>query len=180
MRYRFSLPISKNDIKKLNVGDIIYISGCIFTARDVAHKMLLETDINTMTFDPSRMALFHCGPLIKENKQGYEVLSAGPTTSSRMELFENEFIKNFNIQIIIGKGGMGEKTRKALQKYGAVYTSYPGGAGVLAADKITEVVGVYWLEELGMTEAIWLFKVKDFGPLVVGMDSKGKSLYIFK
>ncbi|MFO7677637.1 MAG: FumA C-terminus/TtdB family hydratase beta subunit [Thermoplasmatota archaeon] len=180
MEYHFSLPITDKDIKKLTVGDVIYISGNIFTARDEAHKMMLESDTKNLPFNPSNMGLFHCGPLMRETKKGWDVVSAGPTTSNRMELFEYEFIKKFGTQVIIGKGGMGEKTKQALQEYNAVYTAYPGGAGALAADKIKEVIGVYWLEELGMPEAIWVFKVKDFGPLVVAMDSYGKSLYKLK
>jgi tartrate/fumarate subfamily iron-sulfur-dependent hydro-lyase beta chain len=94
-----------------------------------------------------------------------------------MELFEDRFLKRFGIRIIIGKGGMGEKTQQALAKYKAVYTSFTGGAGALAADSVETVVDVFWLKELGMPEAVWLFQMKDFGPLVVSMDAHGKSLY---
>jgi tartrate/fumarate subfamily iron-sulfur-dependent hydro-lyase beta chain len=107
----------------------------------------------------------------------WEVVSAGPTTSSRMEIFEDNFLEKFDVKIIIGKGGMGERTAKALQKYTCIYTSYTGGAGALAAEKVEEVEDVYWLDELGMPEAVWLMRVKDFGPLVVAMDSHGESIY---
>lgn len=177
MEYHFKLPASKDEIKKLHIGDIIYVTGKIFTARDEAHHMMLEKDKNSLPFDPSEMALFHCGPLTKKEKDKWQVVSAGPTTSSRMEIFEDKFIEKFGINIIIGKGGMGERTEKALQKYTCVYTSYTGGAGALAADKVEEVPGVYWLEELGMPEAAWIFKVKEFGPLVVAIDSHGESIY---
>jgi tartrate/fumarate subfamily iron-sulfur-dependent hydro-lyase beta chain len=175
MEYHFVLPVNKNQIKKLKVGDIIYLTGKIFTARDETHHIILEKD--TLPFNPSEMALFHCGPLMKKDKGHWQVVSAGPTTSSRMEIFEDEFIKKFGINIIIGKGGMGERTEKALQKYTGVYVAYTGGAGALAADKVEEVIGVYWLEELGMPEAAWILKVKEFGPLVVAMDSFGESIY---
>ena len=131
----------------------------------------------SLTFDPSEMALFHCGPLMKKEKDKWHVVSAGPTTSSRMEIFEDKFIEKFGVNVIIGKGGMGERTEKALRKYSGVYTAYTGGAGALAADKVEEVISVYWLEELGMPEAAWIFKVKEFGPLVVAIDSHGKSIY---
>jgi len=104
-------------------------------------------------------------------------VSAGPTTSSRMEEFEDILLDRFGIHLIIGKGGMGERTGKALKKTGSVYVAFPGGAGVLAAEKITNVSQVFWLEELGMPEAIWVLEVKEFGPLVVAMDSTGQSLY---
>ncbi|KYK24096.1 fumarate hydratase [Thermoplasmatales archaeon SG8-52-4] len=175
MEYHFNLPASKDEIKKLKIRDVIYVTGKIFTARDEAHHIMLEKE--KIPFNPSEMALFHCGPLMKKDKSKWQVVSAGPTTSSRMEIFEDKFLEKFGTNIIIGKGGMGERTEKALQKFTGVYTAYTGGAGALAADKVEEVLGVYWLEELGMPEAAWIFKVKEFGPLVVAIDSYGKSIY---
>jgi tartrate/fumarate subfamily iron-sulfur-dependent hydro-lyase beta chain len=172
MEYHLDLPIKETE--RLRVGDIIYISGKMFTARDEAHRLMLEKD--SLPFSPSEMALFHCGPLMKRNDK-WEVVSAGPTTSSRMEIFEDKFIKKFGVTILIGKGGMGEKTREALKRYGCIYAAYTGGAGALAAEKIKRVIDVFWLEELGMPEAVWVFEVKDFGPLIVAMDSKGESIY---
>ena len=177
MEYRFTLPISPEDIKKLHVGDIIYVTGTIFTARDEAHHMMLEKDSKDIPFDPKPMGLFHCGPLMKQSGTKWEAVSAGPTTSSRMEIFEDKFIERFGITLIIGKGGMGKRTQAALKKHNAIYTAYTGGAGALAADKITNVPAVYWLDELGMPEAAWIFEVQEFGPLVVAMDAHGKSVY---
>jgi len=156
MEYHYTLPVDKEKIKKLKVGDILYLTGKIFTARDETHHIMLEKD--KVPFDPSEMALFHCGPLMKKDKGHWHVISAGPTTSSRMEIFEDEFIKKFGTNIIIGKGGMGERTENALQKYTGVYVAYT-------------------LEELGMPEAAWIFKVKEFGPLIVAIDSYGESIY---
>ena len=177
MEYHLKLPVTKDEIKKLKISDILYVTGKMFTARDEAHHMMLEKDKNNLPFNPSEMALFHCGPLMKKEKGKWQVVSAGPTTSSRMEIFEDKFIEKFGVNIIIGKGGMGKRTEKALQKFSGVYTAYTGGAGALAADKVEEVLGVYWLEEFGMPEAAWIFKVKEFGPLVVAIDSHGKSIY---
>jgi tartrate/fumarate subfamily iron-sulfur-dependent hydro-lyase beta chain len=177
MDYYLTLPVDIKEIRKLKVNDIIYVTGKIFTARDEAHHIMLKKNKDTITFNPSEMALYHCGPLMKKTNDKWQVISAGPTTSSRMEIFEDKFIEKYGINIIIGKGGMGEKTEKALIKYGAVYTAYTGGAGALAADMIKEVSGVYWLNELGMPEATWIFIVKEFGPLVVAIDSYGNSLY---
>jgi tartrate/fumarate subfamily iron-sulfur-dependent hydro-lyase beta chain len=123
------------------------------------------------------MAVFHCGPVVKKEGDKWQVVSAGPTTSMRMEIFEDDFIKKFGTRMIIGKGGMGEKTLTALQESGAVYVHYTGGAGALAAKAIKGVENVYWLKELGIPEAAWIFEVKDFGPLSVTMDSHGESLY---
>ena len=175
MKYHFKIPISNDDIKKLCVGDIVYVSGTVFTARDEAHRVMLKKD--SPPFDLKHMVLYHCGPLMKKTDDGWKVISAGPTTSSRMELFEDRFIEKFGINFIIGKGDMGKNTQKALQKYICVYASYTGGAGALAADKIIDVKDVYYLKEFGMAEAVWIFEVKDFGPLVVAMDANGNSIY---
>jgi fumarate hydratase subunit beta len=178
MEYHFNIPLSRNDVKQLKVGDILYVTGKLFTARDKAHQKLVHTiDI---PFDPSSMALYHSGPLMKKTADSWQVISAGPTTSIRMERFEEQVIKEYGITLIIGKAGMGEKTRNALRKYGAVYTSFPGGAGAVAAEAITKVLKVYWLKELGMPEAVWILEVKEFGPLVVSMDAQGNTLYEYK
>ncbi len=153
------------------------MSGTVFTARDTAHKLMLEKKLKDIPFNPSGLVLYHCGPLMSKDKSGWKAVSAGPTTSSRMEIFEDRFIKKFNTSIIIGKGDMGKNTHKAMQKYICIYTLYTGGAGALAADKIKKVKDVYWLEELGMAEAVWLFEVNDFGPLVLAMDSHGNSIF---
>lgn len=178
MEYHLQLPVGKKQIKQLHKGDVIYVTGEIFTARDEAHHKMLSLEKKKLSFDPSAMALFHCGPLVKKDRSGkWQAISAGPTTSSRMEIFEEKFIEKYQIPIIIGKGGMGEHTLRALQKHTCVYTAYTGGAGALAADRIKQVTSVYWLEELGMPEAVWIFEVEEFGPLVVAMDAHGDSLY---
>jgi len=173
--YHLTLPIESNIIKKLRIKDVLYISGNLFTARDEAHKLMLKID--KIPFEISSMALYHCGPLMKKNGDNWKVISAGPTTSSRMELYEEDFIKKSGINLIIGKGGMFSDIQKSLQKYICVYASYTGGVGALAAEKIEKVIDVFWLEKLGMPEATWILKVKEFGPLIVSMDSEGNSLY---
>lgn len=177
MEYHLTLPLQKDDISKLHIGDVLYVTGKMFTARDEAHQLMLDLGARSVPFNPAEMALFHCGPLMKFVESKWYVVSAGPTTSSRMESFEDRFIAKFSITIIIGKGGMGSRTCQALQKYGAVYTAFTGGAGALAADMVDDVLDVFWLKRFGMPEAVWLFKVKDFGPLIVAMDAHGRSLY---
>jgi tartrate/fumarate subfamily iron-sulfur-dependent hydro-lyase beta chain len=167
-------PIAEEDVRALTAGDVIYVSGILFTARDEAHKLLLERGA---PFPLEGLALFHCGPVVQKVGEDWQVVAAGPTTSARMELFEAEFLAKFRPRVIIGKGGMGERTLKALAEVGAVYTHFTGGAGALAAQAIRRVKEVHWLEELGIPEAIWVFEVEKFGPLVVAMDARGRSLY---
>jgi tartrate/fumarate subfamily iron-sulfur-dependent hydro-lyase beta chain len=177
MEYHTSLPVPADVLKKLQVNDILYITGTIFTARDSAHEKMRGLKPKDLPFDPSLMGLYHCGPLMKQENGQWVTVSAGPTTSSRLEDFEDILLDRFGFHLIIGKGGMGERTRRALKKTGSVYAAFPGGAGVLAAEKITRVSQVHWLEELGMPEAVWILEVKEFGPLVVAMDAAGHSIY---
>ena len=177
MEYHLRLPIPSDVVKKLRVNDVLYLTGEVFTARDLAHEKMRAMDPKDLPFDPSGKALYHCGPLKKQEQGTWIAVSAGPTTSSRFEEVEDIVLDRFDVHVIIGKGGMGERTQKALNKTGSVYTTYPGGAGVLAAEKIERVSYVYWLEELGMPEAVWILEVKEFGPLIVAMDSTGNSLY---
>lgn len=170
-------PLDHDKIKELRVGDTFYITGTIFTARDAAHEKLLELDDEEVPFDPSKYAMFHCGPAIHKEDGEWEVVSAGPTTSIRLEIFEDDFIERFGTKVIIGKGGMADRTLKALEEHGGVYCQYTGGAGALMANAIKEVEDVHFLEELGIPEAFWMFRVKEAGPFLVTMDSAGNSLH---
>lgn len=169
-------PLNVSKIANLSVGDTVYFSGKLMTARDSAHALLLDNGMPDY-IKPYSSVLYHCGPLVSKRADGsWDMVSAGPTTSMRMEVLEPAFIKRFSVSIIIGKGGMGPATLRELEVVGAVYLAYTGGAGALAAAHL-KVVDVAYLEKLGMPEAIWLLEAVNFGPLVVGMDSHGESLY---
>ncbi len=178
--YRFRTPISEEDVRKLRVGDIVYLDGILVGARDAAHKKalsLLERG-EKLPIELEGLALYHVGPVVRKRDTGeWEVIAAGPTTSARMESVEADFIEKTRVRMVIGKGGMGLRTAEACKKYGAVYAVFTGGAAVLAASAIKRVVDVYWLEELGMAEALWVFEVENFGPLTVVIDSTGRNYY---
>jgi len=170
-------PISERVIRRLRVGDQVYLSGVIITARDAAHKRIIRyiQEARDLPFSLEGSALYHCGPIVRRLNGEWRVLAAGPTTSMRMEPFEAELVK-MGVKVIIGKGGMGDKTRDSLRRYGSVYCAFTGGAAALAAKHVESVVDVKWLD-LGMPEAVWILRVKRFGPLIVSMDSHGRSLY---
>lgn len=176
--YHFTTPITKKDVKKLKIGDVIYVSGIVFTARDEAHERALEMAKKgeKMPIDFEGLAVYHCGPVVRKVGETWEIVAAGPTTSTRMDIFEDEFIKEFNVNVVIGKGGMGERTAKAMKKYKAVYTAFVGGAAVVAAKGIKRVKEVHWLD-LGTPECLWVLEVEKFGPLIVGIDTNGDSLF---
>jgi len=175
--YYLKTPISEEDIRRLRAGDIVYVSGIMVTARDAAHRRMLEylKEGKPLPVDLRGGALYHCGPVVRKKNGEWEVVAAGPTTSARMELYEATVIEKFGVRIVVGKGGMGSKTAEACKKYGAVYTIFTGGAAVLAANAIKRVIKVEWLD-LGIPEALWVFEVENFGPLLVTIDSTGKNL----
>ena len=176
--YRLNTPVSEETVRKLQVNDNVYLSGTIVTARDAAHRRALRFNNKgkQLPINLDGLAVFHCGPLMKQENKGWRVVAAGPTTSSRMEPFEDEFIKHFKIRMIVGKGGMGKKTVDAMKKYGAVYGAFTGGAAVLAAKAIKQVKSVEW-SDLGMPEALWILEVEEFGPLTVAIDTHGNNLF---
>jgi fumarate hydratase subunit beta len=176
--YKLKTPISEEEIRKLKVGDTLYVSGTIVTARDQAHRRALELhkEGKQLPINLEGLAVFHCGPIVKKENDKWIAVAAGPTTSTRMDIFEDEFIKNFKVRVVIGKGGMGKRTTEAMKKYGAVYGAFTGGAAVLAAKAIKNVRTVEWLD-LGMPEALWIFEVEEFGPLTIGIDSHGNNIF---
>jgi len=175
--YEFTTPLREEDVRKLRVGDIVYISGIIVTARDAAHRRMIEYLSKGLEIpvDLKGGVIYHCGPVVSKTDGEWIVLSAGPTTSARMDLYEAEVIEKLGVKMIIGKGGMGSRTAEACKRFGAVYTTFTGGAGALAANAIKRVERVEWLD-LGIPEALWVFRVERFGPLLVTIDSTGRNL----
>jgi len=177
--YKLKTPLSEEKIRKLRVNDVLYITGTIVTARDQAHRRALEyfKQGKPLPINIEGLAVFHCGPVVSKDKEKWIAVAAGPTTSTRMDIFEDEFIKNFKVRVVIGKGGMGKKTTDAMAKYGAVYGAFTGGAAILAAKAIKNIKSVEWLD-LGTPEALWIFEVEEFGPLAIAIDSHGNNLFM--
>lgn len=186
---KLTVPISEEEIRSLRVGEAVSLNGVIVTARDAAHKYMVENFIKTQgNPPPTETALYeelkkvlgggviyHCGPVVQKSGDRWTFVAAGPTTSIREEPYQAEVIGHFGVRAVIGKGGMGAKTLKACQEYGAVYLHAIGGAATFIADSVKEVLTVYKLE-LGTPEAFWVIRVEDF-PAVVTMDSHGGSLH---
>lgn len=174
---KLKTPVSETDIRKLKVGDTVYLSGVIVTARDAAHKLMVEERPDFVRDTLRESVIYHCGPVVKQDAEGnWSFVSAGPTTSAREEPYQSQVIKEYNVRGVIGKGGMGPKTAEGLKEHGAVYFHAVGGAGTLIANAVKKVLTVHKLEEFGTPEAFWVIEVEDF-PLVVTMDSHGGSLH---
>lgn len=174
---KIKTPVSEKEIRKLDVGDTVLLSGVIVTARDAAHKLMVEEKPDFIRDVLYESMIYHCGPVVRKEKSGiWKFISAGPTTSAREEPYQAEVIKEYNVRGVIGKGGMGSKTARGLKEYGAVYLHAVGGAGTLIANTVKEVINVFKLEEFGSPEAFWVIRIEEL-PLVVTMDAHGGSLH---
>ena len=174
---RLEAPITDEQVRSLKVGDVVLISGRMFTGRDAVHAHLMKHE---PPVDLNGAALYHCGPVVvKDDGSGeggtWRVTAAGPTTSIREEPYQADIIERYGIRVVIGKGGMGAKTLAGLAKSGAVYLNAIGGAAQFYARCIEQVEGVSLLE-FGTPEAMWHLQVRDF-PAIVTMDAHGNSLH---
>ncbi|MDY4011486.1 MAG: L(+)-tartrate dehydratase subunit beta [Fusobacterium gastrosuis] len=171
-------PITDEDLKDINIGDVIYLTGHIVTCRDVAHRRLIEGK-RELPVDIKGGAIFHAGPIVRTidaAAEKYEMVSIGPTTSMRMEKFEQEFIKETGVKLIVGKGGMGEGTMAGCKEHKALHCVFPAGCAVIAATQVEEIESANW-KDLGMPETLWKCRVKEFGPLIVSIDTHGRNLF---
>ncbi|GIP55304.1 fumarate hydratase [Paenibacillus vini] len=165
-------PISEEQIRNLRVGDVVIIQGEMHTGRDALHKYLMDHDAPV---DLNGAVIYHCGPVMLKDEEGWHVKAAGPTTSIREEPYQGDIIKKFGIRAVIGKGGMGAKTLAALKEHGGVYLNAIGGAAQYYAECIKKVNGVDFME-FGIPEAMWHLEVDGFAAIVT-MDSHGESLH---
>lgn len=166
-------PLSEEQVRQLRVGDVVRISGVIYTGRDAIHKYLMDHDAPV---DLNGQIIYHCGPVMLKDEDGrWHAKAAGPTTSIREEPYQGDIMKKFGVRAVIGKGGMGAKTLQALKEHGGVYLNAIGGAAQYYADCIKSVEGVD-LMEFGIPEAMWHLRVENF-TAVVTMDSHGNSLH---
>ncbi|HRP23504.1 L(+)-tartrate dehydratase subunit beta [Thauera sp.] len=175
MKKILTTPIRDEDLEDLEVGDVVFLTGRLVTCRDVAHRRLIEQS-RELPVDLEGGAIFHAGPIVRKKDDGrFEMVSIGPTTSMRMEKFEREFIKQTGVKLIVGKGGMGPETAAGCQENKAVHAIFPGGCAVLAATLVEEIEGAEW-QDLGMPETLWVNRVREFGPLIISIDTKGNNL----
>jgi len=168
-----SSPIDERTVRGLKLGQTVFLTGRMVTGRDAVHTRALSSD--GVTKVPEGATLFHCGPIVLREDDGWKVIAAGPTTSSRMDPCGAEMIRRHRIRAVIGKGGMSDEVLEEMGRTGCVYLAAVGGAAVSLAEGLN-VIGVEW-EDLGMAEAMWTFEAERFGPLIVAMDACGNSIY---
>jgi fumarate hydratase, class I len=169
---RLRAPLDEDEVRALKVGDVVLVSGEMYTGRDAVHSHLMK---HAPPVDLNGAVLYHCGPVVLKNNGNYKITAAGPTTSIREEPYQGDIIRRYGVRAVIGKGGMGRRTLDALQEAGAVYLNAIGGAAQVYARCIEEVIDVN-LMEFGIPEAMWHLRVHDF-PAIVTMDAHGNSLH---
>ncbi len=168
-------PLGKRDVQKLRAGELVSVTGRIVTARDRAYARALAG--GKLPVKLRGGIVYHCGPLAKQTHRGWQIISAGPTTSARLDRMQVEFIRQTGVRALVGKGGISEEVAAELARLGCVYLAFTGGAAVLAAQAIEKVERVLW-QDLGAAEALWVLQARDFGPLVVAIDARGNNLYL--
>ncbi|MFL5339354.1 MAG: FumA C-terminus/TtdB family hydratase beta subunit [Gemmataceae bacterium] len=166
-------PLAEADVRNLKAGDIVLLSGTVFTGRDAVHKYLFKGGELDVLKDA---VIYHCGPVVLEENGTHRVVAAGPTTSIREEPYQAAIIAKYGVKAVIGKGGMGKATLDACKQHGCVYLHAIGGAAQIYAQCVESVPQVFLKEKFGSPEAVWEMRVKHF-PAVVTMDAHGRSLH---
>lgn len=172
--YHLQTPFSEEDIRQLRVGDIVHFDGTLFGIRDLTQIYMFDQG-HEPPVSLEGMPCIHTAPSLRKVGNRWEKICVGTTTSTRMERFTSNLIERYGVRAIIGKGGLREGSLEAMKRYGAVYLAIVGGAAALETKQIEEVEEVYW-EHLH-PEALYKFRVRDFGPLTVAMDSHGTNLF---
>jgi L(+)-tartrate dehydratase beta subunit len=178
--YELTLPVTEEAIRRLRVNDTVTLQRRLFGIRDATQIALFDRG-RTTRFDLRGHAVIHTAPNVRkvaassEHPTGYAPVCIGTTTSMRMERFTEPLMRDLGVRVIIGKGGLGQGSLDALRKYGGVYLAIVGGTAALETTWIEAIEDVD-LDDLN-PESLWQFRIRDFGPLLVAMDSHGESLY---
>ena len=172
MKKVLQTPLCDKDISGLRIGDIVYLCGTIVTGRDEAHRRIVQEGMDCPV-DLAGGVIFHAGPIVRGKN---DLVSIGPTSSIRMEKWASGLMEKTGVRMMIGKGGMGEETARGCREHTTVHCVYPGGCAVLGAGQVEKIESVFW-PELGMGECLWVLRVRDFGPLIVSIDTLGNNLF---
>ena len=171
------VPLSETEARELKLGQVVTISGLVFSGRSRFHIRAIEEDLLPPLDFGEVNCFFHVGPVMREIEDGWEVVSIEPTSSIRFERYGGAVVRKLGLRTLIGKTTMGPGTAQALREVGAVHLTKIGICGNLLRRQVRRVMGVHFLEELGKTEATWVFEVERFGPFFVDMDACGRNYF---
>jgi L(+)-tartrate dehydratase beta subunit len=178
--YDLTTPVTEEQVRQLRVNDTVTLQRTLFGIRDATQIHMLDRG-RTTRFDLNGHAVIHTAPNVRKVERseqypaGYQPICIGTTTSDRMERFTGPLMTRYGVRIIIGKGGMRQGSLDAFRALGGVYLAIVGGTAALETTWIEQIEDVD-LDDLN-PESLWKFRIRDFGPLLVGMDSHGGSLY---
>lgn len=171
------LPLSPEDAASLQLGEMVTVSGKLFTGRSRFHIRAIEDDIFPPIDYEKINCFFHVGPVMRQVGDDWEVVSCEPTSSIRFERYGADVVRKFKLRTLIGKTTMGPATAQALKEVGGVYLSKIGLSGNALRGQVTKVYEVHFLEELGKTESTWVWEVENFGPFFVAIDANGRNYF---
>jgi L(+)-tartrate dehydratase beta subunit len=174
MHYDLTPPLTEEDVRKLRVNDTVKLRGTLFGIRDATQIHLFDRGRKTR-FDMRGHAVIHTAPNVRKTESGYVPVCVGTTTSDRMERFTRPLMAEYGVRLIIGKGGLRDDSLKSFVEMGGAYLAIIGGTAALETTWVEAIEDVD-LDDLH-PESLWKFRVNDFGPLLVAMDSRGESLY---
>jgi tartrate/fumarate subfamily iron-sulfur-dependent hydro-lyase beta chain len=171
------LPLSERDARRLKIGDMVTVSGMLFTGRSRFHIRAIEEDILPPIDYEKINCFFHVGPVMRQTDQGWDIVSIEPTSSIRFERYGGDVVRKLGLRTLIGKTTMGKGTAEALKEVGGVHLTKIGICGNQISQQVRKVHNVYFVDELGKTEATWVFEVEEFGPFFVDIDSEGRNYF---
>ena len=174
--YELKTPFDPEEIAKLRIGDLVYVSGKAFTCRSRLHRWVFDENHPSPKAAMERDLLIHVGPIVLRHEDSYELVSFMPTSSIRFEKWGAKSVENWGLKMIIGKTTMGAETMAMMKKLGCVHASPQGVSPNLWASQIN-ITGVELFDELGTIEATWHMDLDKLGPFVVDMDTQGNNLF---
>ncbi len=172
-----SLPLSEADARALPLGAMVTVSGLLFTGRSRLHIRAIEQNILPPLDFKQINAFFHVGPVMRKVNGEWQIVSIEPTSSIRFERYSPALVRRLNLRVLIGKTTMGSGTAQALREVGGVHLSKVGVCGNQLAGQVRRVCANHFLDELGITEATWVFEVERFGPFFVDIDAAGNNYF---
>jgi len=170
-------PLTDEDVRKVKAGDVVYFNGEVWTCRSLLQKKIIDEGFEMPFSTEKRNVLIHMGPIMVKKNEKWTPVSMSPTTSIRFEKWIPETIKRWGLKAIVGKGTVGEKSRAVMKEYNCFHACPIGVYPQKLVDSVIEVVEVHWIEKIGLIEAPWVLRVRDFGPFMVDVDSYGDSYF---
>ena len=171
------IPLTEKDVRGLEIGDVVFLNGPIYTGRSLFHIRAVDQNIIPPLDFKQMNVLMHIGPVMEKLDDLWKPVSMAPTSSIRFEKYGAATIKKLGIRGIIGKTTMGKDTMEMMKGFGCVHLTVVGIISNLLANQVKKVLGVYFLEELGRTEATWVMELGEGGPFIVDIDTEGNNLF---